>query len=58
MSDNPYFAAIGGAVHYLVESGQWVYVLGFALLVAFACVLAPRGEGKRSFIDKKFSMWD
>jgi hypothetical protein len=58
MQDNPYFAAIGGTLRYLVESGQWVYVLGVLLLIAFACALAPRREGKRSFVDRKFSMWD
>jgi hypothetical protein len=58
MQGNPYFAAMGGALHYLVESGHWIYVLGLVLLVGFACALIPRGEEKRSFIDKKFSMWD
>ena len=57
MSHNPYFAAIGGAVQYLVESGYWGYVLGFVLLIAFGCALAPRGEGHRSFLDKKYDPW-
>ena len=60
MADNPYFAAMGGAMHYLVESGAWMYVLGFVILVGIACAVIPRGEGdnKRSWADKKFSMWD
>jgi hypothetical protein len=58
MQGNPYFAAIGGALHYLGKSGHWIYVLGVVLLVAVACALIPRGENKRSWADKKFSMWD
>ena len=51
MQGNPYFAAIGGALHYLAESGYWPYFMGFVLMVVLGCWLV-RHPGK------EFKFWD